>query len=232
MENKKLVLIGGGGHCKSVLDTVLQGDEYDDIVITDPIIKAGTEIYGCKVVGTDETLSSLRKQGYEYAFITVGSITDAGLRIKLAGIGAALGFKFPIIIDSTAVVSKHSKIGSGTFIGKNVSVNADVVIGEHCIINTGAIIEHECKVGDYTHVSVGAILCGHVEVGYESFIGAGATIIQECIIGNKVVVGANSTILSDAADDAKIVKLLTKRGGHRLKPIFTPMERVSNREVA
>jgi len=29
--NKKILLIGGGGHCKSVLDSLLDLDEYDDI---------------------------------------------------------------------------------------------------------------------------------------------------------------------------------------------------------
>ena len=34
----KIVLIGGGGHCKSVLDSILRTCNYDEIVITAPPI--------------------------------------------------------------------------------------------------------------------------------------------------------------------------------------------------
>ena len=210
---KKLVLIGGGGHCKSVLDAALRSGEYSEIVITDPEITVGTEICGCKVVGTDEMLPNLLRQGYGYAFITVGSITNPSLRIKLAGKAKALGFIFPIISDPSAVVSEYAHVGAGTFIGKNVVVNTDTMIGEHCIINTGCIIEHECQVGDFAHISVGSILCGNVKVGKESFIGAGSTVIQGIKIGNQTIVGANSTILTDMEDHMKVNKFVTNRGG-------------------
>jgi sugar O-acyltransferase (sialic acid O-acetyltransferase NeuD family) len=202
MENKSLVLLGGGGHCKSVLDSILRGNEYSDIVITDNNLAAGTKIYGCKVVGTDAFLPDLREKGYKNAFITVGSInnTSVGVRMKLANLASSLGFSFPTIVDPSAIVSKHARIAAGTYIGKNAVINADAVIGTQCIINTGAIVEHECQIGDFTHVSVGAILCGNVKVGRESFIGAGATVIQGIHIGNLVIVGANSTVLSDVYD--------------------------------
>ena len=61
----KLVLIGGGGHCKSVLDSALAMNKYTEIVITDPEIKPGTEVLGCTVVGSDDILSELRRQGFD-----------------------------------------------------------------------------------------------------------------------------------------------------------------------
>lgn len=200
---KKLVLIGGGGHCKSVLDAALRTEEYTEIVITDPEIPIGTKICGCKVVGSDEVLPELNNKGFEYAFITVGSITDASLRIKLASIARKLGFTFPVIVDTSAVISQFAHVGMGTFVGKNAVINADAVIGAHCIINTGCIIEHECQVGDYTHVSVGSILCGNVSVGKESFIGAGATVIQGVSIGARTIVGSGSVVVRDMLDNVK-----------------------------
>lgn len=210
---KKLVLIGGGGHCKSVLDAVLRRSEYSEIVITDPEITEGTKICGCRVVGTDEALPNLLNWGFEHAFITVGSITNPSIRIKLVDKAKALGFIFPVIVDPSAIISDYSQIGNGTFIGKNAVINADTTIGKHCIINTGCIIEHECRVGDFTHISVGSILCGNVRVGKESFIGAGATVIQGIKIGNHTVVGANSIVLTDVEDCMKVNKFVTNRGG-------------------
>lgn len=213
IHGKKIVLIGGGGHCKSVMDAVLQSDEYDDIVIVDPNLPIGTEIHGCRVIGDDSVLSLLKKQGYEYSFITVGSISDTSLRRKLAEQVESLGFKIPVISDPSAVISKYVEIGAGTFVGKNATINADAVVGKHCIINTGGIIEHECSIGDFTHVSVGSILCGNVHIGSDCFIGAGAVMIQGLTIGENTIVGANSTVLTSLEDNMKVSKFVTKNEG-------------------
>lgn len=201
----KIVLIGGGGHCKSVLDSILAANIFDEIVITDPIIPAGTEILGCKVVGTDEVLPELRESGFNQAFITVGNVGISPLRNKLAEMLNKLGFSFPVIIDPTACVSSTAFIEAGSFIGKNAAINAEAKIGSHCIINTGAIIEHECSVGDFSHVSVGTVLCGNSHIGSECFIGAGSTVIQGIKIGNKCIIGANSTVLTNIEDNMKVL---------------------------
>ena len=210
--SKKIVLIGGGGHCKSVLDAALRMGQYTEIVITDPIFEKGTSISGCAVVGDDSVLPELKNIGFEYAFITVGSIADPKLRITLARKAERLDFKIPVIIDPSANVSASASIGEGTFVGKNAVVNADARIGKHCILNTGCIVEHECSVCDFTHVSVGAILCGNTHVGRESFIGAGATVIQGIRIGSQTIIGSNSTVLSDVEDNMKVYGIVTNRG--------------------
>lgn len=201
---KKLVLIGGGGHCKSVLDSALAMNKYTEIVITDPGIMPGTEVLGCTVVGNDDVLSELRSRGFDEAFITVGSIESCSLRIRLSKIAEQLGFGFPVISDPSAVISKNAVIGNGTFVGKNAVINTDVSIGRHAIINTGAIIEHECSVGEYCHISVGSLVCGGTVIGDRSFIGAGATVIQGLKIGDDSIIGAGSTVLSDVQSGRKI----------------------------
>ena len=54
---KKLVLIGGGGHCKVILDS-LSKEEYDEIVITDNNFRKKKYIYNYKVVGDDSNFAS------------------------------------------------------------------------------------------------------------------------------------------------------------------------------
>ena len=198
---KKLVLIGGGGHCKSVIDSALAMNIYDEIVITDATIPAGSKVMGCDLAGTDEVLSGLRDKGFDHAFITVGSIKSATLRKELVKKANELGFEFPVICDPSANVSSYASIGEGTFIGKNAVINAEAKVGAHCIINTGAIVEHECMIGDLTHISVGTVVCGDCHIGSESFIGAGSTVIQCVNIGDNVIIGAGSTILHDLESD-------------------------------
>ncbi|SCW81973.1 sugar O-acyltransferase, sialic acid O-acetyltransferase NeuD family [Lachnospiraceae bacterium C10] len=209
--DKKLVLLGGGGHCKSVLDAALRMDIFDSIVITDPNMPVGSEVFGCKVVGTDDCLKQLRRDGFNLAFITVGSVKVSNVREHLVEKAKRHGFAFPIIKDPSAIVSDRVEIGEGTFVGKGVAINADTTVGAHCIINTGAIVEHECRIGDYSHISVGTVLCGAVNVGRNSLVGAGSTVIQCVSVGNNVTVGANSTVLSDVENNSTVYGVVNRK---------------------
>ncbi len=201
----RLVLIGGGGHCKSVLETIYAGGIYSEIVITDNSIARGSTILGSKVVGTDEELPDLYKNGFHHAFVTIGSIKDTSIRRRVYEKARGIGFIFPTIIDPSAVIATSSHIGEGIFIGKNVIVNADAKIGDLAIINTAAVIEHDCHVGEFSHISVGAILCGGVEIENDVFIGANAIIIQGIKIEANSIIGAGSVVLNNVSKYSRVV---------------------------
>ncbi len=202
---KKIVLIGGGGHCKSVIDTLLRNREYKEVVITDPALEIGSDVLGVLVVGTDDILAELLKKGFQYAFITVGSIEPNDIRYNLATKAKRIGYEFPIIIDSSAIISEKVNIGEGTFIGKNSIINAGGNIGKHCIINTSAIIEHDDCVGDFSHISVGSVLCGNVSIGNNTLIGARATVIQGVSIGKNTIIGAGAVVNKNMPDNCSAV---------------------------
>ncbi len=174
----KLVLIGGGGHCKSVLDAALRMNVFQEIVILDPGLPAGSKVMGCVCYGDDDKVDELREKGFDNVFISVGCVGDTSLRRKLAKKTDEYGFSYPCIVDPSAVISEFAKLAPGVFVGKNAVVNAGAQIGEHAIINTGAIIEHNCQIGAFTHVAVGATVCGDCKIEDDVFIGAGATLIQ------------------------------------------------------
>ena len=205
---KKIVLIGGGGHCKSVLDSLLRNKEYDEIVITDNDIPVGSVIMGCRVAGNDDALKALLSTGFTDAFITVGSVKSTKLRHILFEKAESIGFNMVNIIDMSAVVSEFAKLGKGIFIGKCSIVNADATIGDAAIINTNSIIEHECAVGSFTHISVGAKLCGNVKIGNDSLVGAGSVVIQGIKIGNNVIIGAGSTVIKNVNDNTTKVGIV------------------------
>lgn len=203
-DNRKLVIAGGGGHCKSVLDIVYRMRCFSDMVIADSAILSGTIIMGCRVAGGDNILPELYKEGFAEAVVAVGSIEKADIRKKLYETLKRIGFSIPNIIDPSAVISQEVKMDEGIFVGKNAVINSNSSIGKMAIINTASVIEHDSSVGDYTHVSVNAAICGNVIVGNNTFIGAGATIIQGRHIGNNVVIGAGSTVLRNVESGSKV----------------------------
>lgn len=201
--NKKIVLIGGGGHCKSVIDTITNNGEYEIIGITDTENRMGDLVCGISIIGTDDMLQELFDTGINNAFITLGSIGSTDLREKLYDKAKKIGFTFPSIVDKSAVLSKTCEVGEGSFIGKGVILNVAVKIGRNCIINTGSIIEHDCVINDYVHIAPGCVLSGHVVIGRSSHIGTNTTIIQELTIGNHVLVGAGSVVVRSLKDNLK-----------------------------
>lgn len=204
LSTRKIVLIGGGGHCISVLDTLKACNEYDSMVITDHNIPAGTAISGCNVYGDDDKLPELFEAGFSDAVITVGSVKDTSIRRRIFADSLKMGFAFPNVIDPSAVVSAGAVLAEGIFVGKNAVVNCDSTIGKFAIINTGAIVEHECSVGDFTHVAVGAVVCGGCTIGDDVLIGANATVIQCVKIGSHCIIGAGSVVLSDVPDNTTV----------------------------
>ena len=197
---KKLLLIGGGGHCRSVLDCVLSSNEYDEIGIID---NSDCSCLGIQVIGKDEDIPRLIESGWNNVFITVGSVGNTSIRRKLYKMLNDQEIKIPVIADPTAVIAKGTVIGRGTFIGKRAVINTNSNIGECAIINTGAIIEHDCIIGDFTHISPGTVICGGVKIGSDSHVGAGSVVRQLITIGNCSLIGAGSVVVKDIEDNKK-----------------------------
>ncbi len=196
----KLLLIGGGGHCKSVLDTILALEAYSDVAIVDLKDNIGKTVLGVPIIGSDDDLSNLFKTGYKYAFITLGSIGNTRLRRMLYEAIREIGFIIPTVIDPSATVSEHVAISEGVFVGKGAIVNAGSTIEACAIINSGAIIEHDCMVGAFAHVAPGTTLCGDVTVGNDTHIGANTVIRQGLTIGSNVLIGIGSVVVGDIQD--------------------------------
>ena len=196
----KLLLIGGGGHCKSVLDSLLQCNACSDIGIVDNS-GVGTRVMGVRVIGCDDDLAVLLSRGFTHAFITLGSVGNPAKRVKLFNMVQEMGFKIPNVIDPSAVVSINASLAEGIFVGRNAVVNAGAKLGTCAIINTGAIVEHDCEVGAFAHIATGAVLCGGVCVGQHTHIGAGSVIRQSIEIGEDSVIGAGSVVVSNISNN-------------------------------
>ncbi|MDR7811350.1 acetyltransferase [Lacrimispora sp.] len=198
---EELILIGGGGHAESIIDTIRGLEKYKITGILDRSKKAGTEVLGIKIIGSDEDLAGWFNRGIKNAVISVGSIGNPGPRRALYEQCKKIGYEFPNILDKSSILSETLKIGEGNFIGKGVLINCNVTIGNGTIINTGAIVEHGCRIDDFVHIAPGSVLCGNVLVRANSHIGAHSTIIQGVTIGNDTIIGAGSLVLKNISSN-------------------------------
>ena len=189
----KIILIGGGGNCKSAIDVIEQEGQFEIVGIVDKLELLGSKILGYQVIGNDFNLENLAKK-YHYALITVGQIKSASLRIKLFDLAKKSGFLLPHIVSPSAYVSKHSKIGNGTIVMHNAIINANTSIGENCIINSKALVEHDCLIANHCHVSTNATINGGVKIESKCFIGSNATTKNNITIKRNSFIKAGSLV--------------------------------------
>ena len=168
----ELLLIGGGGHCRSVIDVIESAGQFKifGVVDHDPALN---EVMGYPVKGNDLELPRLLRH-CPLAIITVGHLGDYKKRADLYEKLVAMGYGFPSVISARAYVSKHAQVGLGTVVMHDALVNAGAKIGANCIINTKALIEHDATIEDHCHISTAAIINGGVKVGRGSFYGSNA----------------------------------------------------------
>ena len=190
---KNIVLIGGGGHCKSVIDVIEQEGRFEIAGIIDKPELLGSSILGYSIIGNDSDLDNLVKK-YQYALITVGQIKSPSLRIKLFDLAVKAGFTLPNIISPNAYVSKHSSIGNGVIVMHNAIVNANALIGDNCIINSKALIEHDCSISKHCHVSTNVTINGGVTVESGCFVGSGSTTKELITISENSFIKAGSLV--------------------------------------
>jgi len=190
---KEILLIGGGGHCKSVIDVIEQEGQFKIIGIIDKAELLGSDVLGYSVIGVDSDLKDLSKK-YSYALVTIGQIKSSKLRKGLFDLAKKTGFTLPSIISPRAYISKNAIIGNGVVVMHDVLINANALIGDNCIINSKALIEHDTKIFEHCHISTNATINGGVVIESGCFIGSGAVIRDSISIKKNSFIKAGSLI--------------------------------------
>lgn len=201
---KKLILIGGGGHCHATIGVIESVAEYEIAGILDVGLSKGTKVLGYEVVGDDDDIPYWVEQG-AYFVVTIGQLDNPSYRRKAFDLVKKHKGQLPVIIASTAWVSPHATIGEGTVVFHKCIVNTTAVIGENNIINTGAIIEHNTIVGKNNHISTGVTVNGDCVIGNNNFLGCGSIVHHSLTIKDSVVVGAGSVVLKDCINAGKYI---------------------------
>ena len=181
------ILIGGGGHARSVAEAA--GPETFDgyTALEESIIPFGVPYAGRDADVADSDCA---------VHIAIGFNSSCRMSLRRKVIGFFCDKPALSIVSPKAVVTPNSVIGDGCAVMINTVVNRSV-LGRHCVVNTGAIIEHDCRLGDNVFIAPGVILCGEVTVGDDVFIGAGSVVRNGLRICTGASVGMGSVVTAD-----------------------------------
>ena len=207
---QKIVIIGGGGHAKVLIEIIKHQGQYNIIGILDSQFATGTSIAGIPVLGKDDLMSNLYANGVKNACIAVGSIKDNSKRKNLYEKVKQFGFQIPSLLHPYSIISKDTIISEGVQVTAGAIIQRGSKMGANTIINTGAVIEHDCVIGKHVHICPGVIISGECVIGDGAFIGAGSVVIQGLKIGENSIVGAGAVVISDVEDSKAVMGVPAK----------------------
>jgi sugar O-acyltransferase (sialic acid O-acetyltransferase NeuD family) len=186
-----LVLVGGGGHCRSCIDVVEATGDWRIAAILDVPDHVDERVLGYAIAGTDAEIDRYAADGAAF-LVTVGQIKSTDRRVMLYEKIRAAGGRLPTIVSPHAYVSRHGTLGEGTIVMHRAVVNAGAIVGDNVIINTMALVEHDARVGNHCHVSTAAIVNGEAIIGARSFVGSNAIVHQRARVSEGAVVPAGA----------------------------------------
>ncbi len=200
---RPIVVYGGGGHGRVVIEALRAAGEFTPVAVIDPALTG--EVDGVPVRGGGDAPAALRAAGVETAAIGVGSVGDPAVRRRLQVAIVGAGFALPPVIHPRASIASTSSLSPGCFVAAGAVVGPGAALGDCAIVNSNAVVDHDCLLGAFVHIAPGAALSGGVVVGENAHVGTGAAVMQGVRIGAGAVVGAGAAVIADVPDGAVAV---------------------------
>ena len=188
---KKLVIIGAGGHCRSVLSAAQSMKIWQDFKIIDlNFTNQNEKIIGYKVYPI-EKVNEYIKRKLDF-FIAIG---DNKIRETTYRSMKEHECSFVNIIHPNSHIDKNSSLGKGNFVGQFSNIGACARLGNFNIVNNYGNVEHEVTLGDFNHLAPSSTICGRSKLKDNIFVGSNAVIIEKLSIAKNTTIGAGSVVL-------------------------------------
>jgi len=186
--NKKLAIIGAGGHGKVVGEIALL-NQYKIIHFFDDEIEKIKD-FPFTISGNLDYLVNHLKD-YDSFFVAIG---DNQKRYDKLEWLKKQKKNIINLIHPKSTISKFSSLGLGISVMANAVINPGTFIKEGVIINSSASIDHDCMIECFSHISPNCSLSGNVRVGKFTHLGTGTSVHPGINIGNNVKTAVGSKV--------------------------------------
>lgn len=207
MQNRSVVIIGGGGHTRVLIGILKRAGRNVRGIVTRDESLIGAEIFGVPVIGHEKDfIADATEVTLVNGIGNSASRNGSGLDVRMNAFHRyhARGFAFFPVLSNDAVIQPDVTLGEGVQIMPGAIIQPGAMVGENVIVNTRASVDHDVVIYPHAHIAPGAVLCGGVVIGQETHVGAGAVVIQGVRIGSNVVIGAGAVITRNVPDNAII----------------------------
>lgn len=192
------ILVGAGGHARSVYDAIVRAGEL--------LIGVCAANQRPSWLPDDVMLFSDRDLDHEALpiaswLVAVGDSADRQrLTEQLVHSHGGLG----IFIATTATVATDARLSPGAMVLEHAHVGPGASVGTSTIINTSAVVEHDSHLGSFSHIAPKAVILGGGSVGDRVLIGSSAVVLSCATIADDVIVGAGAVVTRPFGPSVKI----------------------------
>lgn len=202
---KKIVILGTGGNCTDILDTLLdindtQGNLIYECIgfLDDNPEKWNQSFHGVKVLGSLQKANELNDCSFVFGIGSTSNFWKRGDILAKIGIEDE---RFKTIVHPTASVSRMAIVGKGTVIFQNVTITSNATIGKHVYILPNSVISHDDTIGDFTCIAGGVCISGNVRIGQACYIGTNSAVRDGITIGDHCLIGMGSVVMKDVPEN-------------------------------
>lgn len=200
----RVVIYGGGGLSKMVIEAVRVLGTYHIEGIIDDSMEKGSDVIGLPVLGGAETLPALFQRGIRMAVNSVGGIGNFRVRLDVFNTLAQAGFVCPAIVHPTAHIDPSARLAAGVLVLAQSYVSGNASVGMGTLINNAVVVSHDNVIGTCVNLSPGAKLAGDVIIDDYAQLGMNVNVNIGVHIGKFARIANGATVKGDVPQGQRV----------------------------
>jgi sugar O-acyltransferase (sialic acid O-acetyltransferase NeuD family) len=196
MAKTRLLVVGVGGHGRSVAEAAELSGQFEVVGFLDDAAPVGERVLDSHVLGPVVGMGEHRSVA-DQAVVAIG---NNAVREKLMQLLTEAGYAMATVVHPRAFVSPTALVGEGAAIMAGAIVGTEARLGVGSIVNCGAVVDHHATVEDFGHLGVNASMAGGTVLGRGAWMQVGAA------LGYGVKVPSGVTLDPGEAVDVKTDK--------------------------
>lgn len=195
----RVLVVGAGGHGRSVAEAIELAGEAQVVAFCDDGWPALTQVWHYPVWGAAADFAQWRDR-VDAAVVAIG---NNAARQRLSAELARAGIPAFLVVHPAAQVSSRARLGEGCTIMAGAVIGTESVLGAGVIVNCGAVVDHHAMVADFGHLGVGACMAGGSALGQRAWLQAGVALGYGGRVAPDVVLRCSCELHRSSAEGAE-----------------------------
>lgn len=193
---KRIAFIGSGDLAIDLCERVVLWKQYDVAGFFDGSREVGTLICGYPVLGNDDDVIDLYRQGiFDCIYIAIGYLKFQVRELLYHRFKGEV--PLANIISPTAYIHPTATLGEGVQLSDGTYIGQHAVIEDNVLITLQSIVNHGNHIKRHTYFSTRVTTAGNVTIGERCFVGVGVVISDGITVCDDVWLSPGSIVVAD-----------------------------------